>query len=443
MKKLFSKLAVVFLAVALCLTFAGCNLITMYIPDNDKPTQEIGSSSTTVTDKTIIPDGTKTDSYGKTYAVKSVNLKCAKEKGEAKNSIDATAAVYESNVTVESLVSGSSAYGSGTIIDIKVEYENSKYDSSPFLYVLTCHHVIDGASEVLVYIPIDNTATNEVGDYDYKSIAFPATLMGSDKDTDIAVLRIEINDHYKDKGFSKGNYNDKIKKAKIGAYDLSRGEEIFAIGCPTGSLPGTVSYGHVSNLYVPVNVSDIGEMTLHQTDTATNKGNSGGGIYNYAGQLVGMLNSGDTERDGISFFIPVTGNEGIVNIATQLIKTVTDKNYGYIDGRWKLGASFVQDQMGGIYVTNIIKGSAIGNSPIKDGRYIFSMSYEKDGKKNSCELSTLTEFDTFYQQMKKDLGIDDKVSVTYGYYTRGNRQVKEGTTEITITQYIYPFTNVE
>lgn len=437
MKKFFSKLAIVALAVALCVTFAGCNILTIYVPSENKPNQEIGSSSATVTDKTIIPDGTRTNSYGKTYKVASVDLKCAKEKGVEQNSVDATAAVYESNVTVESLVSGSSVYGSGTIIDIEVTYENDGYNDLPFLYILTCHHVIDGASEVLVYIPIENTATDEVGDYDYKSIAFPATLMGSDKDTDIAVLRIEINDHYE--AVNTQNYDKKIKKAKIGAYDLSRGEEIFAIGCPTGSLPGTVSYGHVSNLYVPVNVSDIGEMTLHQTDTATNKGNSGGGIYNYAGQLVGMLNSGDTERDGISFFIPVLGRNGIKNIATELIETVTndDDGYGYIKGRWKLGASFAQDQMGGIYITNIIDGSAIANAEIPDGRYIFSMSYTKDGKENSCKLSTLTDFDTFYQQMKKDLKIDDKISVTYGYYTRGNRQVVEDTVEITITQYIY------
>lgn len=437
MKKFFSKLAIVALAVALCVTFAGCNIVTVYVPTENKPDQEIGSSSATVTEKTIIPDNTTTDSYGKTYKVTSVNLQCADKKGDEKDSISATKAVYESNVTVESLVSGSSVYGSGTIIDIDVTYENGDYDNLPFLYILTCHHVIDGASEVVVYIPIDNTETEEVGDYDYSSIVFPATLMGSDKDTDIAILRIEINDTYKEKGFSKENYTDKIKKAQIGAYDLQTGEKIFAIGCPTGSLPGTVSYGHVSNLYRKVNVSDIGEMTLHQTDTATNKGNSGGGIYNYAGQLVGMLNSGDTERDGISFFIPILGGNGIQKIATQLIETVTDDDYGYIEGRWKLGASFVQDQMGGIYITNIIEGSAIANAKIPDGRYIFSMSYTKDGKENSCKLSTLTDFDTFYQQMKKDLEIDDTVKVTYGYYTRGNRQVVEDTVEITITQYIY------
>lgn len=435
MKKLFSKLAVLAIAVFMCFSFAGCNILTIYVPTDGNGENGNPGTSSTVT-KPNVTDGMKTETYGKTYKVSSVDFNFATKKGAETDKITATKKVYDSVVNVKAGMSSGSQLGSGTIIDLDVTYEDATLNNKPFLYILTCHHVINGSSDIVVYIPRDNTQTQEKGDYSYYDLGFGATIMGSDKDTDISILRIEINDEYKEKfGFGVSNYSEKIVKAQVANYELTRGEDMFAIGCPTGSLPGTVSYGNVSNLYVEVNVSDVGEMILHQTDAATNKGNSGGGIFNFAGQLIGVLNAGDPDYDGISFFIPITGGEGVEKIANQLVTSVTNENYGYIEGRWKLGASFVSTEAG-IYVTSIIKGSAIGNSEIQDKDYIFGVYY---GDK-SCSMKSLSEFDTFYKQMQKDLKIGDTVSIKHGYFDRGGFP-RTMTTTVTLTQYIYSPTN--
>ncbi len=186
-----------------------------------------------------------------------------------------------------------SGAGSGVIIDA---------DDG---YVITCAHVIDGASSVTVTLK-DGT--------DY-----PAEIVGSDSRTDIAVVKINAKN---------------LVAAKLGNSDnLVVGQTAIAIGNPLGTLGGTVSSGIISALNREITIDGQG-YSLLQIDTSINPGNSGGGLFDIEGNLIGVVNAksgGDgsgTTIEGLGFAIPI-------NQAIDVAKSLTDN--GYVAGRVSLG----------------------------------------------------------------------------------------------------------
>ena len=142
-------------------------------------------------------------------------------------------------------------------------------------YVLTNTHVVDGASEVYVKL----TDKRE----------FKAKVIGSDRRTDVAVLKIDAT---------------KLPKIAIGDSDkIKAGEWVIAIGSPF-DLDNTVTSGIISS-----KARDTGDyLPLIQTDVAVNPGNSGGPLINMRGEVIG-INSQIYSRSGgymgISFAIPI------------------------------------------------------------------------------------------------------------------------------------------
>jgi serine protease Do len=142
-------------------------------------------------------------------------------------------------------------------------------------YVLTNTHVVDGASEVYVKL----TDKRE----------FKAKVIGADKRTDVAVLKIE---------------GGKLPRLNIGDSEkIKAGEWVIAIGSPF-DLDNTVTAGIVS-----AKARDTGDyLPLIQTDVAVNPGNSGGPLINMRGEVIG-INSQIYSRSGgymgISFAIPI------------------------------------------------------------------------------------------------------------------------------------------
>ena len=371
------------------------------------------------------------ESYGKRYAVESVDLNVASSSGVTLQAAEAVDKVYESGVTIRAGVSGGTQLGSGTIVDIDVAYKNKSIDTSSFVYVLTCHHVIEGSAQIAVYIP--KLIDAETDEYDYYEYGFAAMLMGGDKKSDIAVLRIEITGH---DGISASN----VKKAQICSEDLQIGDDIFLLGNPAGTHPGSYSKGSVSRSFVKVSVEDIGTMKLMQTDAAANHGNSGGGVYNFAGQLVGVLNSGlsiDSSGEplqGLSFFIPVTGDEGVESVVSSLVGTVRDDNYGYVAGRWMLGATLQQAMGGIIQVTELSQSDTLYTCGIAKGDFVFEISYSVGSETYRCEMTSISEFSTFFEEMQSRLTIGDTFTVKYSNSVRGTNMI---TAEATVTQHIY------
>jgi serine protease Do len=154
-------------------------------------------------------------------------------------------------------------------------------------YVVTNHHVIEGANELEVSLD-DGTKV-------------PARLLGSDIWTDLAVLEIPAKD---------------VKKIiEFGSSEiLKRGEPAIAIGNPLGpTFSGSVTQGIISGVErtIPVDINQDGiedwQADVIQTDAAINPGNSGGALVNLEGQLIGInsMKIAQQEVEGIGLAIPV------------------------------------------------------------------------------------------------------------------------------------------
>ncbi len=173
-------------------------------------------------------------------------------------------------------------------------------------YIITCAHVIDGATKVTVTLK-DGT--------DYE-----ASFIAGDALTDIGIIKIDV------KGLPAATVGD-FSKVVVG-------EEVVAIGNPLGELGGSVTNGIVSALDREVMI-DGTSYNLLQTNAEINPGNSGGGLFNADGNLIGIVNakSSGENVEGLGFAIPI--DDGM-KIAEELILN------GYVTGRVKLGVMVIE-----------------------------------------------------------------------------------------------------
>ena len=278
--------------------------------------------------------------------------------GEQMSIAGVVAAVKDSvvEITTETVTGGSGIYsqyvlsgaGSGVII-------------SDTGMVITNHHVIDGATKITVRLT-DGTE-------------FDAKVIGSDLDADIAVVSIKPGDK-------------KLTSAVIGNSDtLVVGEEIVVIGNPLGELGGTVTNGIISATEREIMIEESGSMTLLQTNAAVNPGNSGGGMFNLYGELVGIVNaksSGDN-IEGIGFAIP---SNTAKDVAGQLIE------YGYVKGRPTIGISYV-DVNNSLYARYYFNSSSVGVYIVDDtGKHGFKygdriISFNGEEVSSSSDLASM------------------------------------------------------
>lgn len=200
-------------------------------------------------------------------------------------------------------------------------------------YIVTNNHVIAGARSITVTLKNQKT--------------YSATLIGTDPETDIAVIKIKAN------GLRAVKFGDSNK--------LQMGQFVVAIGNPLGQLGGTATAGIISSLNRRI-VIDGKEMELLQTDAAINPGNSGGGLFDNYGNLVGVVvaKSGGENVEGIGFAIPVDKAKPIID---SLIKN------GKLPPQPRVGimiANVVDDSMAkemglpkpGVYVTDVMSDAA-------------------------------------------------------------------------------------
>ena len=185
-------------------------------------------------------------------------------------------------------------------------------------YIITNNHVVEGAKEITVRL----TSGEE----------YSAQILGSDANSDLAVLRIAKTSG---ENFTAAPIGDSTK--------LSVGQEVIAIGNPLGSLGGTVTDGIISALDRTVVIDGI-SMVLLQHNAAINPGNSGGGLFDSMGNLIGIVNAktSDTGIEGLGFAIPI-------NIAYEFFNRVmiTEPALGI---KVTYGSS---NRVLGVYVTDI------------------------------------------------------------------------------------------
>ena len=266
-------------------------------------------------------------------------------------------------------------------------------------HILTCAHVVDGAS----------TITVTIGDKDYT-----ATLVGEDTTSDIAVIKIDA---------------DGLTPATVGNSDsLKVGQSVMAVGNPLGELGGTVTGGMISALNRSVTIqgsSSVNTMSLIQMDASVSPGNSGGGLFNMNGELVGIVNakSSSSDAEGLGFAIPI--NDAI-KVAQELLEN------GYVTGRPYLGITYLAvtdaqtaSQLGvnayGVYVVEVVKGGPAEKAGLQAGDRIVSVDGTEIASKD--DLGTLMQKhaagDTLSITIARE-GQMQTVNVTLGEKTASN-----------------------
>ena len=172
-------------------------------------------------------------------------------------------------------------------------------------YILTCYHVIENANTITV-------ATREGQTYE-------AVMVGGDKSEDIAIIKVEAE------GLTPAVMGDSSQ--------LQVGSPVVAIGNPLGQLGGTVTAGVVSALERQVTIDDE-TFNVIQTDAAINGGNSGGGLFNAKGELIGLVNAKAESIgvEGLGFALPLN------NIKDYIEDLIAN---GYITSKVTLGVTLV------------------------------------------------------------------------------------------------------
>lgn len=242
-------------------------------------------------------------------------------------------------------------------------------------YIVTCAHVVDNATTIKV-----KTSDNK---------EYTAKVIGSDSQTDIALIKISASN---------------LTPAVIGkSSELDAGETAVAIGNPLGELSGTVTEGIISAKERQITISGH-KMTLIQTSAQVNPGNSGGGLFNQYGELVGIVESKSSGSgvEGLGFAVPI-------DTAAKVIESL--KVNGYVKGRPSLGVTIVdaasaQSAMRygagqtGVVIASVTKNSAADRAGLQSGDVITAVS----GKKVS-EAADVTA-----AVQKKSVG--DKIKIT-------------------------------
>jgi serine protease Do len=229
--------------------------------------------------------------------------------------------------------------------------EGSGFLITPDGYIMTNAHVVEGAGEVTVR----TTDRRE----------FVAKIVGVDRRTDVAVIKIDAQD---------------MPTVRLGdPSKLRPGEWVVAIGSPFG-FENSVTSGIVSATSRAVNDPASQESNLTpfiQSDAAVNPGNSGGPLFNMAGEVVG-INSQIYSRTGgymgISFAIPI---DVAVNVKDQLIKTgrVQRGRIGVQiqEVNQQLADSFGLDRPRGALVSEVVPGEPGAKAGLKSGDVILGV----------------------------------------------------------------------
>ncbi len=244
--------------------------------------------------------------------------------------------------------------------DTPMRGQGSGFIVSPDGYILTNAHVVENAESVTVRL----TDRRE----------FKAKVVGTDKTSDVAVLKIE---------------SSQLPTVRLGkSSEANVGEWVVAIGSPYG-FENTVTAGIVSAK--SRSLPDASYTQFIQTDVAVNPGNSGGPLFNLAGEVIG-INSQIYSRSGgfqgISFAIPI---EVALNVKDQLVKNgkVTRGRMGVTvqEVNATLADSFNLDRPRGALISGVEAGSPAEKAGLQVGDII--LKYNGASIERSSDLPVL------------------------------------------------------
>ncbi len=204
-------------------------------------------------------------------------------------------------------------------------------------YIVTNHHVIEGAKTLTVI-------TNNEEEY-------PATVVGYDESNDFALIKIEVTG---------------LTPVKIGSSDdLIVGDQVVAIGNPLGEMTNSLTVGYISVKDRDVTIDNT-IINMLQTDTAINPGNSGGPLFNMKGEVIGITTakySGEAV-ESIGFAIPID------DVAQMIAELLED---GYISAPY-MGIQITAQTDGiGAYVYSVEANSPAAKAGLRQGDIIVGL----------------------------------------------------------------------
>ena len=299
--------------------------------------------------------------------------------------------VYAS--TVNSVVSINCSAVSTNIFGQQTESASS---GSGFIYtadgyIVTNQHVVANASSINVTL--------------YNGDTYPATLVGSDSDYDVAVLKIDAKD---------------LPAVTLGSStDVNVGDTVMAIGNPLGELTFSMSQGIVSCVNRAINVEGT-PFNMIQVDASINPGNSGGPLMNLYGEVVGIVSAkyssyANTTVEGLGFAIPINDVQSIIK---DIIEngSVGNKAYMAITAgtmTQQMAAQYKINATEGVFVYSVEDGGAGDKAGLKLGDVITKL--------NDTQITSMEDLSA----AKKGFKAGDTVTLTV------LRDGKEITTQLT------------
>lgn len=264
-------------------------------------------------------------------------------------STNTNTAISNSNLSNANSVALAAANASPSVVEIMTEEDSINYGifggsytsqaagSGVIIsnngYIITNNHVVENANKI------------QVTTYDGET--YDATLVGTDKDSDIGVIKINADN------LTSATLADSSK--------IQVGDTAIVIGNPLGTLGGTVTDGIISAVSREIVLNGT-SMDLIQTNAEINSGNSGGGLFDGNGNLIGIVNAKDSGTtssgatiEGIGFAIPI-------NYAMEIAEDIIEN--GKVMNRATIGVylqELPQDTSqfsAGLYITDTAQGSS-------------------------------------------------------------------------------------
>ncbi len=362
MKISFKNILIIFLVALLGGACGTYGVITIN-NSNNKTVESDTSSSNTVTEQ-VLYSNTQSSSYEK-----AIN-----------KAIDTVVQITTTSTTTtqdyfgQSYSGTSTALGSGVII-------------SSDGYIVTNNHVVSDAENVSVELNSGDT--------------YEATIVGTDSKTDLALIKIEAT------GLSYSSLVD--------SDTLSLGQEVVAIGNSLGKGTSCTN-GIISALNREVTINNY-TMTLILTNAEINSGNSGGGLFDMNGNLVGIVNAKISSSSQSSTTATVEGMGYAIpsNTVTKIVNEL--KNNGYVSDRATLGVKVITDSSylqyygvtDGALVGEVVEGGPAEKAGIEAYDVIIAIDNNK--------VSSFSDLSKYLD----DYNIGDTVTITV---TR-DKQLKE------------------
>lgn len=294
-------------------------------------------------------------------------------------------AIYAANKALPSIVGISISYNVSAFgMTQTAEATGSGVIISKDGYILTNNHVVS-SSDSSYYYQVSKATKITVSLYNSDE-KYDATIVGTDEQTDLAIIKIEANN---------------LTPAELGDSDSAKvGEFVLAVGNPLG-LETSVTSGIISALDRDITIEDGSTYNVMQTDCAINSGNSGGALVNSNGQVIGIntLKLSGTGIEGVGFAIPINDT---IEVYEQLIKhgKVLRPYIGISGSNLSEATAKRYNLPVGIYVEDISSNTNAANSGLKVGDVITAINEEK--------ITTMEELNNIKNKQK----IGDTVTLT-------------------------------